>query len=770
MLRLIDRYLIREILAPLALGLVVFTFILEIPPILTTLERLVAKGVDWIDVARIIWTLIPQGLGVTIPVAVLLGLLIALGRLSADREMVALQACGVSLGRLVRPVMLVGTVAAAATAYVMIKAIPDANQTFREITYRIVTARVENDVRPRVFFDDFPGKVLYVGDIDPAGGWRDVLLADTGQPGQPGHPTVYTANRGRLLLDAERRRVDLLLEDGASHKVDAAAPEKDEWATFGRLSLQLDPESVFPREGPQRGLNEMSIADLRTEVARIETAGQSPHNAIMAIHQKFSFPVACLVFAIIGLGLGVSNRKDGKFASMVLGLSVVFVYYAIFVVAEALTKGQILNAVLARWVPNVVLGAAGIALLIWRGRSTEGSLTLSLPIRRGSPAEQTGPASASPARGRRVVVVIRIPQLRLPGPGIVDRYVVGIYLRIFALAFAGLLGLFYIGTIVDLSEKVFKGQATGEILFSYLVFRTPQFIYFVLPIAALIATLVSVGLLTKNSELVVMRACGISLYRTAMPLLVAGLAWSGVIFALEESILASANQRAEQLQDIARGRGPRTQELDRNWISGRDGRVYHYRYFDSARSELHGLTIFELTPGAQRLARRTYATRATFRDGEWHGTRTWTREPAVPKSYRAAERQTLAIEPPDYFSTELPDPDRMTYTQLRRYIDALRTGGFSVTQYVVALHRKLSFPLVTVIMTLIAVPFAVTTGRRGALYGIGAGIALALAYWILISAFAAIGSAGLLPAMLAAWAPNILFAIAAAYLLLTVRT
>ena len=128
------------------------------------LEMLVSKGVSWQVAGRIVLTLIPQALGLTIPMALLTGLLIGLGRLSADRETVALLACGVSPHRLLRPVLLMAAVAAAATLYVMVKAIPDANQTFREITFEIIAKQVENDVRPRVFFENFPGWVLYARD------------------------------------------------------------------------------------------------------------------------------------------------------------------------------------------------------------------------------------------------------------------------------------------------------------------------------------------------------------------------------------------------------------------------------------------------------------------------------------------------------------------------------------------------------------------------------------------------------------------------------
>jgi lipopolysaccharide export LptBFGC system permease protein LptF len=120
--------------------------------------------------------------------------------------------------------------------------------------------------------------------------------------------------------------------------------------------------------------------------------------------------------------------------------------------------------------------------------------------------------------------------------------------------------------------------------------------------------------------------------------------------------------------------------------------------------------------------------------------------------------------------TEVPEPRRMTYPQLSRYIGELRQSGYDVLEHEVELYRKVAFPFVTLVMTFIAVPFAVTTGRRGAMYGIGIGIVLALVYWTMISVFAAFGAGGVISPLLAAWSPNLLFGAAAIYLLLTVRT
>jgi lipopolysaccharide export LptBFGC system permease protein LptF len=174
------------------------------------------------------------------------------------------------------------------------------------------------------------------------------------------------------------------------------------------------------------------------------------------------------------------------------------------------------------------------------------------------------------------------------------------------------------------------------------------------------------------------------------------------------------------------------------------------------------------------LTERTFAARSAF-DGTWRAEQVWTRQfqedgSPSPMSFTEMPRVELALEAPEYFKTEHPDAERMSYRQLSTYIEELQASGFDVVQLAVALHRKLSFPFVSLILTLIAVPFAVTTGRRGALYGIGVGIVLAVTYWIVISVFAAIGSAGLVAAPLAAWTPNVLFGASAVFLLLTVRT
>ena len=770
MLRTTDRYVLREVLPPFGLALFVLTFLLLIPPIMSVAEKLIAKGVDSMTILRLMGTLIPQGLGITIPVALLLGILMGLGRMSADRESVAFQACGVSLYRLLYPLAVVACVAGGATWYVLAIALPDANQAFREITFRKLASRAEGEVKARVFDEYFPNVVLYVREVSSAGdGWSEVFLADSRGSLQP---DVYVADQGQVVLDEEARRVDIVLTNGSGHHVDPLQPVTYEVHDFERTVIGLDPNEVFPLVGPQRGLREMSVPQLRNEIDRLNSLGLSPHDPIMEIQQKYSIPAACLIFTVIGLALGVTSRRDGKLASFALGGGVVFAYYIIMYGARALAKAHLVAPQLAMWLPNVILGVVGVSLLVWRSRSVE--RPISLPFF-PSDGPQTTPS------GDEQKTNTRFPAVRTPGVGvnILDWYVTKVYLGVTGLAFIGLLGIFYISTFIDLSDKLFKGQTTGQLLLQYLWFATPQFSYFVLPIAALVATLVTVGLLTKSSELTVMKACGISLYRATFPILLMSLVWSALLFGMSESILARANRRAEALNHEIRVGAPRTVDVvNRRWMVGETGSIYHFMSFDAEHDEFENLSRYEFHGTPWRLDRRTFAEQASYDAGDeaWHGRNVWVRRfdglaPAGVERFTEANARVLRFpELPDYFETAPRDAELMNVRELDSYVRELRASGFDVVELVVDWHRKISFPFVTLILTLIAVPFAVTMGPRGALYGIGVGIALACAYWILMSVFGAIGSAGMLAPVLAAWAPNLLFGASATYLLLTVRT
>jgi LPS export ABC transporter permease LptF/LPS export ABC transporter permease LptG len=778
--KILDRYLVREIIIPLCLGLLVLTFVLMMPPILKDAEKLIAKGVAWQPIIRALLTLVPQALCITIPMAVLLGILVGLGRLSADREFVALQACGVSVFRVLRPIVLLALLGTAATAYETIVALPNANQTYREITINVIAAWAETDIKPRVFFTNFPNRVIYVRDIEADRQWTDIFLADTTQSGQT---AVYLARRGRLDVDREKRTVQLVLEDGRRHTTFANNVDEYEETSFPRLVLNIDANDVFPRTQVIKGDNEMTIAELRSTAATNAAHGVPYASQLFTIQQKFSLPAACLVLSLIGVALGVSNRKDGKLASFALGFGVVFVYYVLLYSSRAMALGGRLSPTFAPWLVNVLLGVAGVVLVLWRARLADRPMRISWLTwkrRERSPAE--------PAR-RRSPFAGPLSRINWPRPRLLDLYVSRQYLGVFALMFVSLVGIFYISTFIDLADKLFRGAATTGMLLRYFYFATPQFVYYIIPLAALLATLVTVGLLTKNSELIVMRACGVSLYRSSVPLVLFGILFSGALFELQEQVLVESNLEAARLNGIIRGYPMKEfGVLNRRWVVGTRGDIYNYEFFDPQLNLFKELRQYHIDDATWSIDALTYAKEtglagATADAGAmvaWTARQGWRREfSSSPDGDRAQHlsmkytpfvQQPVMLEAPEYFKTDAPEADRMTYSELKQYVAQLQTSGYHVVPYIVQLQRKVAFPFVTLIMTLLAVPFAVTTGRRGALYGIGIGIVLAIVYWTTLSVFGALGAGGWVSPVLAAWAPNLLFGAAAVYMILTART
>ena len=769
-IRLIDRYVIREILPPFFLALAVFTFIMAINPMLDYAKDYLAKGVPLDTVGYLMLNLLPQALGVTIPMALLTGVLMALGRLSADREPVALLATGMSPLRLLVPILTFAVVVGLFNVYTMVKLVPDANQMFREVTYKHLVQRTEADIKPGVFYEGFPNKILLVEDVQPGGRWTNVMIADAGQQERL---FVTFAETGHLELDPVKKEIRIRLDnvtryvtgdDGVSYVV-----FPDEWNMF-----TIKAESVFGTGSLERGLPEMPISELRKQAATKVAAGMSPHNEIMFMHQMFAFPVACLTFGILGLALGLHTRAEGKFAGLAMGLGVVLVYMALHTQAEDWTKGGDFPAAWARWLPNLVLAPLGIAALWWRSRAVGRDLTFSIPGLLSRLRRRRDRSGATPTP-RRVAVVIRVrmPEWSLPRPRLLDLYLVKRYVRLMLLSFFAFLLLNYVGTFLDESEYLFKGQASWRLLFAHLYYLTPQFVILVIPVATLVGVLATIGGFTRTGELTVMRACGVSLYRASMPLVALAAVGGAIVFLVDDRVLAAANREADNIRAEIRNaaRSPvRFQRL--NWLIGDNGAIYHYVGFDAATDRVLRPSILQTVDNPYRLESHTTAEVAVFAEGVWQGSNGWTmRFPSNIATRREPfTSRPLDLKPPRFFKEARDSGDPLTFQELRDYVARYEGRGFRLDEQRVELHRKLAMPAATIVLALLAVPFGLTTGRRGALYGIGLAVTLAFGHQFLAIIFTAAGQAALLPPWLAAWAANILFLAGAAYLVLTVRT
>jgi lipopolysaccharide export LptBFGC system permease protein LptF len=205
---------------------------------------------------------------------------------------------------------------------------------------------------------------------------------------------------------------------------------------------------------------------------------------------------------------------------------------------------------------------------------------------------------------------------------------------------------------------------------------------------------------------------------------------------------------------------------------GSDNRIYHYAYFDSNQDVFQGISIFEFQPNSLDLKDWVYANRAEWNRTNWIFHDGWMRKirPDGIDYQPFTEMPVAGVDTPDYFKKEVRTAEKMTYVELRQYVDEMRRSGFNVSSLTVDLHRKLSFPLVSFIMAVIGIPFSFTTGKRGAFYGIGLCVGLGIFYWATFELFTKLGGISELSPLIAAWFPNLIFGFGGIWMMLRLKT
>jgi LPS export ABC transporter permease LptF/LPS export ABC transporter permease LptG len=809
-LRLLDRYIVREMLPPSAIGLLVFTFVLLIDQIPRLLAVLVARSADLVTILRVFLNLLPSIFAVTIPMAFLLGVLLAFGRMASDSEIVALRAVGVSPLRLLAPVMMLATAMTAVTFYVNAVALPAANQAHRELVFSLLVSKARTDVKARTFTDGLlPGRMmLYVQDIEPeTGRWKNLLIHDTRDVREP---KLILARTGELVVDRARQTVRVELGPGSQHSFFPADPREYNRTTFNSMGWDLPVDEFFPDRKKlllSKGDREMTLSELRAKIVELRSQGRPRlewGRFAVEWHKKFAIPAACLVFGLLGLALSLGSKKEARSSAFALSIAVIFVYYVLIRLGEQAGDTGMMSPWLSMWGANVVLGALAVGLLWLNHREAafdplDPAHYLSLvPRVRRQRSLRPAPGRAAPARGAaRAVVVVRIPRLTLRFPSLLDRYIARSWVANVALVLLAFASIYFLGEFMDLIDDIQQHHVKGRVVFHYYAFHLWQIGFTVAPIAVLVGVLVTLGLLARRNEITAMKAGGISVYRAAGPVLGMGLLSSLLLYGMQEWVLPVTNKAASLDFNVIKGRPAQSSDqFDRRWVLASDERFYNFDNIvergappegvaEPCRAgdfdAIYGLSIYDVDPKIWDLRARLYASRAAWNCATrtYDLERGWRRATGVRSAYHPFTTQRVRvigrdpggeIEPPSYFRREEKPSDTMGFGELRSYIASLESRGFDVARQRVQLHRKLAFPMVGLVMTLLAVPFSFIVARRGALYGIGIAVVIAIFYWAVLASFETLGNSALLHPGLAAWAPNVIFGAAGFYLILTLET
>jgi len=804
MFRRFDRYVLQEIFPPFLLGLLVYSFVLLMNQVFLFAELLISRRVEFGVAGELLVDLIPAILAFTIPMAVATGGLAAMSRLSSDWEILAMKTLGISLPRLARPVFLFAffgwLVSSALTLYIA----PYFNDRWVNLLTQSVLSRAQFQIAPREFNETIPHTMLFIQDVGLDNSWSKIFVYRT----SPDQLKVILSRRGRLHVFPEIKRAVLELEAGEIHVIPPQEPERHSVAAFERHEEEVDVAALFPEFSRQKRVREKNILELWQDARQLRATLSSPppmtetktaqgkkapsissaaanlllererqirawRSHQVEVHKRFSLPFVCFLFAFIAVPLGISTRRGGRTSGFTLSLVIILIYYILITGGEKASVEGRLAPWLGMWGPNLVFFALSL-FLFWREAKEEkfrlswGPLAAKMAAKwrvfRRRRAEAAGLA-ASTSESRR----------RLFFPALLDRYLLRRFIYIFLLVFLALLLVSVLVTIFERLDNIYEHNKPFLWLLEYVAYRLPEFLLFILPLATLMTTLLTLGLMEKTNEITAVKASGISLYRIILPILIPAIFICSLSFYVQEYVTPFANRKAEELWNRINDSPPRTfSVLDRRWVLSQDGRtIYHFSYFDPIAEIFNQLSLFRLDVESWRLKEVTRAEKGRLKDGELTLLNGWRREfPAEKASsfYKFKEMSRLSAEKAAYFVQEWKEPAWMNYRELKNYIQEVAGMGFPVQRLRVELDSKLSFPLVSLIMVLLGVPFAFTMGRRGALVGVGLSIVLAIIYWTAIGFMKSLGYVGALPSFLGAWGPVLLFGSLGLFLISRLRS
>jgi len=772
-MRILSRRIFREIVTAALLGALLFTFVLFLQRLGQLFELLVRSSAGAGTVARLFALILPPVLPFALPVGVLVGILVGLGRMSSDGEITAIRSAGIPSARVARPVLALAVLAMAATAAASLWLTPwSIRETYRIIN-RLAAEQLTAEIQPRVFEEQFPNTILYVGDVipGPVVRWRRIFLADVTPPWlrrtevrETGEgPRITTAREATAVPDVANGRIQLSMTDGSSHRP-GKRPEEYYNSAFPRMEQVLMAQP--PGERRAKPFRE-------TDTRPLFGLAAGSVDARIELHQRLALPFACLVLALVGIPLGVSTRKAGKSAALALAVLLAFLYYMGLISLIGLAREGTLPAAVAIWTPNVLFALAGSLLL---GRlERPGDTDVVARMRRWL----TAIVLRARARWRRKLpeanglAAARLPLL----PQVIDTYVLSSFLAYFALFLASFVLMIHVFTFFELLGDIIKNRIAMARVLQYHVFLTPKLLYDAAPMSAMVAVLVTFGILTKHNEVIAMRACGVSLHRLAAPVVLSSALLSALLFGFDHYYVAGANRRQDAIRNEIKGRPAQTYlRPQQPWIFGQGSRIYYYKYFDASQGVMAGVSVFVLDPESFRLRRHISAERARWAPAlrTWIFEDGWSRDiDGIQESnFRAFQATTFPEldEPPGYFLKEVKQDKQMNFRELAAYIAELKQSGFETVRLQVQFYKKFSVPAFTLILAMLSVPFAFLTGSRGALAGVGVSLGIAIAYWALTQVFEQIGNINQLPAAAAAWAPNAVFFLAATYLIARMRT
>ena len=367
-LKIINRYIFKELLGTFLISLLTFSVIMLMGRTLKLADLLVNKGLSVFDVLRLLSYILIPFYGYIIPMSLLLTVLLGLGRLSADNEIVALKTSGISLYQIVLPIGVFSSIAFLLTTLITIYAYPWGFKSLRNLAFEIAKTRSEVGIQERIFNDDFDGMVIYVDKTSVKGGrMQGVFISDKRDPRLS---TTIIAKEGYITSDPESMLVNLRLLDGTFQRV-GDDMQSYQIGSFNTYDITLDLKTALADvKRKKKKHREMTLTELKEAIDTTSEENPKLNEIKTEYYKKFTIPFVCFVMGLLGVPLGIRKIKGGRSYGFVVSLAILLFYYILMIIAESLGESGKIPPLIAMWMPNIFMGTFGIYLFIHAARES----------------------------------------------------------------------------------------------------------------------------------------------------------------------------------------------------------------------------------------------------------------------------------------------------------------------------------------------------------------------------------------------------------------
>lgn len=719
----LSRYIARELVFPTAIALVGLTALVLTKDLLGFSDLVINRGFGAAAVAWIaLYEIVPL-LARTLPFAVLIGVLVGLGRLRTDLEILVMEAAGISSRQLVRPVLAFAAVMTLAGLLLALSVSPWATRSLEISLQRMA---VEN-----------PGLSLRAGTVHEFGSVKLVAREVSARGDQLRGVLLWVPDQGQTLF-AESGMLDplsdgslqLTLYDGVMLPSPRSKGEETRFGMFWKI-LRGNTASIRRSEDPLAG---MAVGRL-LEFARAEGDDEgAARRARAELHRRFSYPSACLVFGLLAVPLAVAGRRFSRAAGGVTGLLVTVAYYGLIQLGDGLAQLGLVSAGFGVWLPNLAAGGGAAALLgherlrlVWSSKVSQ---------------QKQSTRSARPGEAH----ISRCSRYILP------RYVARYYAEMLCLSFALLLVGYLLVDVLERLHWFARYHADALKVLRFYGARIPLLAARVIPMSLLLATSLTVSVLSAQRELIGMRACGVSVIRALIPIVLIASVITPGYFLLDEVIVPRSNALADRLKETAiKNRPPETGPLQMMIWYWTSTQVLQAAQLDPQLGEARDLSIYELAANGLPMSRTDARAARHVGNGVWEladpirmeiseqGIRPMPAEPRI----RLGEAPSSAL-----------DTMHLSARQLVHEIEGAEAQGYSATAYRVDFHVKLAAPLACLLLPAVALFFAIGGPPfPGPALMLLASTGLGVSYVLFTGVCASLGYGGFLPPSLAGWGP-----------------